>query len=245
MIRNIKMAIPSLLTLGNLLCGFLAIASGNHPKTVLLLVLAGATLDLFDGLAARILKATSAFGKQLDSLADLVTFGIAPAIALYHLMEPALSGLLIISLIPLFSAIRLARFNLNGDKEPFFRGLPTPANGIFFASLPLTLMPEQLIQVFLQSERTLMPGLIMMTIAVYAFIILFAWLMVAPLKMFSLKSIFQKKDADPYFVAVLALFIIATALSFGWVVAIPAGVICYILLSVVYHVSVTYRSRKR
>lgn len=230
MLKRVKYLIPTLLTLGNLLCGFMAIASGN-PKYVLLLVLAGATLDLFDGLAARLLKATSEFGKQLDSLADIVTFGIAPAVAVYNLMEPALYNLIIVSMIPVFSSIRLAKFNISDESVKYFRGLPTPANGIFFASVPFVCsLPEN----ELWCNILLNPGLPFDTIWLYVVIIIFSLLMISPLKMFSLKSLFSKRGVDQYFVAALFIITLPTALSFGWVAA-PAAVIFYIILSVIYH----------
>lgn len=237
--RKIKNAIPSLFTLGNLLCGFLAIASGD-PATVMILILAGATLDLFDGLVARILKATSEFGKQLDSLADIVTFGVAPAIAVYQLFEPDIFSLLLVSMIPLFSAIRLAKFNLDGEKTPYFKGLPTPANGIFFASIPF--LEAQFGHInwysyFLATGSPFEP------IWLPAIIIVFSLLMVSPPKMFSLKSVFKKKGADRLFVAVLILLIVATAILFKWI-AVPAGVVFYVLLSLIYHFLPTNRSSK-
>ncbi|MFO7721676.1 MAG: CDP-diacylglycerol--serine O-phosphatidyltransferase [Bacteroidales bacterium] len=226
----IRKAIPSIITLGNLLCGFLAISADN-PTTAFLLIFLGATLDMFDGLAAKLLKATSLFGKQLDSLADMVTFGVAPAIAVYHLMEPELSSMLIVAMIPIFSAIRLAWFNILVPDKPGFKGLPTPANGIFFAALPLlaTLDDSKL-----PLRETLFANLPVEQIWLPVTICIFALLMVAPIRMFPLKAILEK-GVEQYFVAALFVLVFPTFLTFGWQVAAPAGVVFYILLSVVYH----------
>ena len=230
MIRKVKYIIPSMLTLGNLLCGFAAIAS-QEPKMVLLLVLAGALFDMFDGLSARLLKATSDFGKQLDSLADIITFGIAPAIAVFQTMDNTLLSLATASMIPVFSAIRLARFNIDAEKKNFFTGLPTPANGIFFAAIPFLMTPESDLLTAFPALKGMMEEQIWLSLIIIAF----SFLMIIPLKMFSLKTLFQKSGYDQYFVAVLFLFTFPTYLNYGWAVAVPAGVLSYILLSVLYH----------
>lgn len=222
--RKLKTAIPSILTMGNLLLGFVAISYAQHdPQLVLLLILAAAILDLFDGLLARLLNAVTETGKQLDSLADMVTFGIAPAVAIWNFMDHSLLSLLLISLLPIFSALRLARFNaIEETGGSFFKGLPTPVNGVFFASLPLV---STMNQGFILFEPYVIPWLI----------VVFSALMVSPLKMFSLKTLF-KKGVEGYFVAAVFVVTFPTALSFGWL-AVPIGVIAYILFSVIYTIT--------
>ena len=101
------------------------------------MVWAGAAFDFLDGMAARLVKAQSAIGKELDSLADMVTFGALPGFFLYHLIlehsnQLAYAGLLVI----VFSAIRLAKFNVDTRQSEYFIGLPTPAHTLFVTSLP-------------------------------------------------------------------------------------------------------------
>lgn len=149
--------IPNGLTLINLFFGCLSIAAafqGNLPMAAWLILIA-AFFDFFDGFAARLLKAKSPIGKELDSLADVISFGLAPGVILYQLMLHAenlldiqIGGFQIIPLfgflIPLFSALRLAKFNIDNRQETVFYGLPTPANALFIASLPLLIanVPE-------------------------------------------------------------------------------------------------------
>ena len=207
---------PSTLTLLNLALGFLAMTL-NHPVYSLALILAGCFLDVFDGILARILHATSAFGKELDSLADIVTFGVAPAWLVYQLcMEHTTFNLLLVTLLPVFSAIRLAKFNNDDTQKTNFNGLPTPANGLFFASIPLLSQSMDLPSYALQS-----------------LILLFCLLMVAPLRMFAFKDI--KKGGPDTFFPLLFLLLILIASFFLSLLVIPAGVLLYILLSVVYH----------
>src|ERR1041385_167819 len=155
--------IPNLFTLGNLLCGCAAIicAVDHNLKWSAYLVGIACVFDFFDGFLARVMKINSPIGKQLDSLADMVTFGVVPGIVMFELLCLALSyqnpalhvwgydyesffhrfPLLsfVAFLIPLFSALRLAKFNVDTRQENSFIGLPTPANSIFICSLPLIL----------------------------------------------------------------------------------------------------------
>jgi CDP-diacylglycerol--serine O-phosphatidyltransferase len=147
--ERIKKNIPNLITLGNLTCGLLSILFAFEGNLALAggLIFYGAILDFFDGFAARLLKVNSEIGKQLDSMADMVTFGVAPGILMYQLIAMtnenplAISNELTISLIafliPIFSAIRLAKFNIDTRQTSSFIGLPTPAAAIFIASLPI------------------------------------------------------------------------------------------------------------
>lgn len=155
-----KKHIPNLLTLCNLLCGCIAIVYTlqNRLETAVLFVLLGLILDFFDGFVARILKVQSPIGKQLDSLADVVTFGVVPAFFMVEMIFKAVendfskteeifsSGLTCLAppilpyiglLIALASAYRLAKFNIDTRQTDSFIGLPTPANALWIIFLPM------------------------------------------------------------------------------------------------------------
>ncbi len=143
--------IPNAITCLNLLCGCLAVISvtiGN-PLLAAYLVVAAAIFDFFDGFAARLLKVSSPIGAELDSLADMVTFGVVPGLMLLHYLSGGiftLGGvgdflqnpvLLVPFLVPVFSALRLAKFNVDTRQTDSFRGLPTPASALWVISIPL------------------------------------------------------------------------------------------------------------
>ncbi len=145
-----RIVIPSFFTLMNLLCGFLAIiyvaeaANPGEPQFMYaawLIVLAG-LFDAMDGFMARVANATSEFGIQLDSIADIVSFGVAPGFLVYHygLEELQFLGVVIAALSPICGAVRLARFNVEAHdvKGDFFRGLPIPAHALIISSFYLT-----------------------------------------------------------------------------------------------------------
>lgn len=139
-----KMVVPSFFTLMNLFCGFLSILmvfEGNFKMGAWLIVLAG-MFDVMDGFMARLTNSTSEFGMELDSLSDIVSFGVAPGVLVYafafHELEVA--GLLLSALAPICGSIRLARYNIEsklGELE-YFRGLPSPAFAIMLAAFYLT-----------------------------------------------------------------------------------------------------------
>lgn len=156
--KKIISQIPNFITSLNLVSGSVAIifAIDGHLVWAAIFICLAALFDFLDGFAARLLKAYSEIGKQLDSLADVVSFGVAPAAILFTLLEFSLFGkndpiheisgkwfewLILFSafLLPVFGAIRLARFNTNTAGENFFRGLPIPANGLFWAAMGLML----------------------------------------------------------------------------------------------------------
>lgn len=138
----VKKSIPNIFTLSNLFCGFLSIgfAANGDFKNAAVLILIGMMLDSMDGRIARILNAQSDLGKELDSLADIVTFGVAPAILIYHISfsEFGLIGYMIAGLFPLFGAYRLARFNITSkNSNDFFTGVPITAAGGILTLLAL------------------------------------------------------------------------------------------------------------
>ncbi len=144
--------IPNSFTMANLLCGCMAIyhvsTRGDYDTAALLIGLA-AFLDLFDGLTARVLGVAGDMGKQLDSLADAVSFGVAPALMVVDFaarMAPGSAGSWV-HFLPLLLAVasvyRLAKFNLDSRQSDGFRGLPTPANALFWISLLQVYMSGQ------------------------------------------------------------------------------------------------------
>lgn len=138
--------IPNLLTLCNLTCGCMAVSAlflWADSGAAFWLVIAAAVFDFFDGFAARMLHVSSPIGKELDSLADMVSFGLVPAVVVFTMLRLvtvggnmpwlAYGGFLIAA----FSALRLAKFNIDERQTEEFRGLPTPACALFFVSLPM------------------------------------------------------------------------------------------------------------
>jgi CDP-diacylglycerol--serine O-phosphatidyltransferase len=145
-----KKHIPNSITSMNLLCGFIAIifASNGDIVTASWFILAAMIFDFLDGLSARLLKAYSDIGKELDSLADVVSFGVAPGLILYQLLnksfpQDAISSeflktaiiMVVPAMMPICGAIRLAIFNLDSTQSTTFRGLPIPANALAVISV--------------------------------------------------------------------------------------------------------------
>ena len=147
MANAITRNIPNTITSCNLFCGCVAVYmafKANYEMAMLFIIL-GAVFDFFDGMSARLLHVSSGIGKELDSLADDVTFGLAPAAIAFSLFhEVQVPGLLqpIADILPytaflisIFSALRLAKFNLDERQTSSFIGMPTPANALFWSSL--------------------------------------------------------------------------------------------------------------
>lgn len=185
--------VPNLLTLSNLLCGLLAVKfalAGDLTSSSWCIFIAS-VFDFSDGFAARLLKAYSELGKQLDSLADMVSFGVAPSFILYQLLQAhqatvaAYTGdgflLQIVMFLPLsialFSALRLAKFNIDERQSSSFIGLPTPANAMLIASIPFTsTIGGWDLQAFWANPLIL----ILLTLV-------FSWMLVSPIPLFALK----------------------------------------------------------
>lgn len=130
--------IPDAITSCNLLCGSIAVFLSTQGAFIwaFVFILAGAFFDFFDGLSARLLKAPSPIGIQLDSLADDITFGLAPSMMLFCYLRPIVGWWALIALLmAAFSALRLAKFNVDERQHDSFIGLATPANAIFWGAL--------------------------------------------------------------------------------------------------------------
>lgn len=239
---NFKSQIPNLITLGNLLCGVIGILvlcditllhsfKINANNFLLILFAAGLGFDFLDGAIARLLKVTSPLGKQLDSLSDLVTFGVFPA--LFFIMSNIKAGFLPIQdghsiliyspiLIPLASAYRLAKFNVDERQGDHFYGLPTPANGFFFFSLAY-LHPIWKNVPYL--EYFYNPYVIL------GLVIGFSILMVSSVPLLSLK--FKSFALGPNISRYLLLGISLILLIIWFIEAIPFIIGIYFLLSVI------------
>jgi len=133
-----KYFLPNFISLSSIMCGFISLylASLNEIKFAAIMILLGGFLDSIDGKIARALKATNKMGKEIDSLADMTTFGMATGFLIYQgsLYHFGILGLLVAAFIPMFSAIRLARFNVKPTKG-YFEGVPTTWTGTSIAIL--------------------------------------------------------------------------------------------------------------
>lgn len=175
---NLLRHLPNALTCGNLFCGCIGIlfAVQYSPITAAYFVWAACVFDFFDGFAARALHYSSPIGKELDSLADMVSFGVLPAITMFSLIESQTFNSFFsygAFLLAIFSALRLAKFNIDERQKESFIGLPVPANALFITGL--VFLPSPFDQV-----TSSVPVLIAITV-------LFSLLLVSPLELFALK----------------------------------------------------------
>lgn len=227
MFRKGASILPSLFTLGNMLLGYMAIISaikGNFEHSVNFCLAAG-ILDMFDGRIARMTGTTSEFGKELDSLADFLSFGIAPALILYFwgFSELGRFGWLFAFLLPLGGGIRLARFNVQSqviDKR-FFVGLPIPAAAAA-AIFPLYFLDTGFLERVKSYSYTVA---ISIKSATLIYVVLIAFFMVSTIKYRSFKEFDMRKRKPAPFFFFLMIFIII-------VVIYPQGVL--LSLAVVY-----------
>jgi CDP-diacylglycerol--serine O-phosphatidyltransferase len=224
---NVKRNIPNLITCMNLLCGCLGIVfvfkESNHLAYSALFIVMAAVFDFLDGLIARLLNVHSEIGKQLDSLADMVSFGMLPGFMMVGLINASFQNqqqysfhlAYLALLIPVFSALRLAKFNIDNRQTDSFIGVPTPANSILIASFPFLPICNPWL-------------LIAVTIAM-------SFLLVSEIPLFALKfkdfSWRKNKIRYVFLGAVLLLLIILHFL------AIPFIILLYLLLSFASNIS--------
>ncbi|MBQ7691155.1 MAG: CDP-diacylglycerol--serine O-phosphatidyltransferase [Muribaculaceae bacterium] len=228
MLATLRNNIPNAVTSLNLVCGTLAVvAAFRCHDTVLcglqgyqvafLLIALGAVADFCDGLVARALHAVSGIGRELDSLSDLVTFGLAPAMVLYNLLNAAYpdnAWCLAVMTIPLCGALRLARFNVDTEQTTTFKGLPIPANAIFWIG-------------YAQGLTSFMPPLWV----VIGMAVLFSILMVCNLRMFSFKMHgFGLRENWAQFLLLIAAVVLIASCG---LVGLKFTIFAYLLLSVV------------
>ncbi len=223
---NIKKHMPNAITCCNLFCGCLAIVQAFEGNLVYSAYLVGlaAIFDFFDGFAARMLKVSSAIGKDLDSLADMVTFGVVPGVMMYKLIEVYDVNHLkyFAFIITIFSCIRLAKFNNDTRQTDSFIGVPTPAVAIFICSLPLLLQQTTNFN-FIQNSYVLCITSVILS-----------GLLISEIPLFALKfKHFKWKDNEIRFVFLgLSLLLIIT-LQF---VGVPLIIMMYILLSIISNI---------
>ena len=231
-----KKHVPNLITSLNLLSGSLsAVLAFSDLELAAWLVVLALLFDFLDGLAARLLKADSQIGKQLDSLADVISFGLAPAIILYmvflqswNLPDIRLGYLYLLPLItlfiPLFSALRLARFNIEGTSKDIFTGLPAPANALLLISVPLILNYE--------GESSAIGNFLLNSYILGGLVIISCFLLVSRIKMLSLKFKNLKWRSNElrfmFLIIAIALFILFKF------IAIPMIMILYIIISILF-----------
>ena len=223
----VKRLIPNFFTLGNLLLGCLAISFAFSNEMVLSAYCIGIALvfDFLDGFIARKLGVDGELGKQLDSLADMVSFGIVPGIFMHHLLSLSSSSEYLPYFgfsIPLFSALRLAKFNVDARQSNFFIGLPVPANAMFILSLYLILHIHNLPKV---NELIMNPYFLVIVT------ILSCVLMNLDIRLFSLKfkTLSWRGNEIRYlfiFISVLLIFMIRF-------LSIPIIIFLYISLSII------------
>lgn len=229
---------PNFITSLNLTSGFIAIifAANGHLLTASWLILAAMIFDFLDGFSARLLKAYSALGKELDSLADIVSFGVAPGLIIYHLLYSSISLnstltvnsdflksailMLIAAIMPVCGAIRLAIFNLDSTQTTSFKGLPIPANALAVISIVIA---GNYSQSELFSSFTGSPFLLIL------FTIILSLLMVSRIPLFSLKVTNLKFRGNEGRYILIALIIINLAI-FG-PIAITLIIPLYIISS--------------
>ena len=244
--------IPNIFTLLNLFAGCLAVvfalqtnnvifyldnqyvSSFNIPEKLswaAICIIIAAVIDFLDGFIARLLKATSEMGKQLDSLCDVVSFGVAPAVILYQLLRFSFAreenglDISILFLLPAFivacaAAYRLAKFNLDSDQQYSFKGVPVPAIGLLIASFPLILHFN-----FIPAVNNILINKWFL----YISILVLSYLMISNHRMMALKfSDYTFRNNLPKII--LLIVAIIAALFLHWI-AVPVVFIFYILLS--------------
>lgn len=222
--------VPNIITLCNLLCGCGSIVASLmfcNFRLALILIIASAVCDFFDGFTARLLRQYSDIGVQLDSLADMVSFGVAPSAMMYlfasqtftifTLPETVVNILVFVPfLMAAFSALRLAKFNIDDSQHDSFEGLPTPANAIFCASFVYAIVTDV--------RAVELEWIVLISVIMSA-------LLVSPVRMFSFKLKNLSWNANKLQYIFLALSLVAL-LTLG-LYSVPTIIVIYIVLSTI------------
>ncbi|KQT23991.1 CDP-alcohol phosphatidyltransferase [Chryseobacterium sp. Leaf405] len=229
----IKNNLANLLTLGNLFAGCVGaihLILGDYQTTAICLILCS-IFDFFDGFVARAVKSNSNLGLQLDSLADMVSFGVIPGLTMFKALEPFGSEILgfnlffdikyIGLLVTVFSCLRLAIFNLDEEQRYYFKGLNTPTNTVLLFGLYYAFKETNAFS-FLFENASL---LVLLTI-------LTSWLLISPIKMMAMK--FKSKKIQDNYSKIVLLGGGIAILAIFQIVGIPMLVIYYILVSVIF-----------
>ncbi len=227
--------LPNVITLLNLLFGCMAVVAVFNAKLELaaVFVLLSLLADFLDGFVARALKANSDIGKQLDSLADMVSFGLVPGIVLYTVFYMGssasdadenllLAGRYFMLLVTLFSALRLAKFNIDARQTSYFIGLPTPANTLMIMSFPL----------ILSHDEFGLSALIYHPVFLLGFSMISAWLLIAEIPLFALKfkTFNFKNNKGPYLLLGISVLLLITCRY----AAPPLIIFFYVILSLIF-----------
>ena len=225
--KKIKAAFPSFVTSLNMVCGVCAsvLALQGETKIAVLLIILAAVFDFCDGFVARLLNVVSEFGKQMDSLSDLISFGFAPAAIMY---EFAVSNAIFtkytamfVLLIAVFSGLRLAKFNIDPEQATEFKGLPTPASALFVISVCY----------YCKSCDSYLAQALTSKAAVIAIVAFVCIMMVVNLRLFSLK-IKSLKIKALLWQLILIASLIAFVCLFG-VLGLAFTIIFYVILSII------------
>jgi CDP-diacylglycerol--serine O-phosphatidyltransferase len=209
--------LPNLLTSLNLLCGVLGIVATfeawSWPAAWFIWI--ACSFDFLDGFTARLLNVSSSIGKELDSLADAVSFGVLPSVIMYSMFKEQDAGMMTYAafLIAILSAVRLAIFNVDETQRDSFKGLPTPANAIFLSALPLQ---AGVIGSWLENPVVLL-----------IITIVFSLLLVSRIELFALKfKSFRWQDNQlrfSFLIAAVALLLIFSTAAIPWVILLYIG----------------------
>ncbi|GHT07422.1 CDP-diacylglycerol--serine O-phosphatidyltransferase [Bacteroidia bacterium] len=229
---NLMKHVPNFITCLNLFAGCLAcvtvLAHHNQEGAFIFIVLA-AVFDFFDGFAARLLKAYSSIGAELDSLADVVSFGVAPGFMVYTYLDSYQSGYLplLALLLPVFAALRLAKFNVDTRQTTSFWGLPVPACALYWASMILTL-------------HYFSPSFSMVTmVCIVVLLIIFCLLMVSEIPMLSLKfkNVEWKDNRWAFSIIIISVILIAwCSVDSKPYLGVCLSIIVYIFLSLAHNI---------
>ena len=253
---NIKKHIPNTITSLNLLCGCFAIVAAFNGQLTWSALLIGlsAIFDFFDGMVARLLHVHSEIGKQLDSLADVISFGLVPGIIMFQfisadlgdnnilIQERSINHLLIASIafiIPVLSAVRLAKFNIDPRQSDSFIGVPTPANAILIGSLVLIMDLQLGLDIYdpdsnlthLTSYKALIANALYNPYFLCCISILMSILLVSEIPLFALK--FKNLSWTDNKIRFLFILISAGLLLSLKLIALPIIIVIYILLSII------------
>ena len=220
----LKKHIPNTITCCNLISGCIATYwafQGNYELALLFIVI-GAVFDFFDGMSARLLHVSSPIGKELDSLADDITFGFAPSAIVFDYLKPETELLpFLVFVMAAFSALRLAKFNLDERQALGFIGLPTPANALFWGSLIVGAGD------WMKSAPVISTNL---SLIILAGILISCWLLIAEIPMFALKfKTWGWKGNEVKYIFLLTSIVMLIFLGVSGLAAVIAW---YILLSV-------------
>jgi CDP-diacylglycerol--serine O-phosphatidyltransferase len=227
--KRVKKHLPNAITCANLFSGCVGIVFAFQQNLIVAAyaLFLAAIFDFFDGFASRVLQSFSGIGKELDSLADMVSFGVLPSVILYELFlqAPPVAGIgsylnFISFLIPVFSALRLAKFNTDTRQAEIFIGLPTPANAILIASFPLIIL-----------QYPNLSGYILNPYILAVFVLVMCALLVAEMPLMSLK--FKNRDFNKNIYRYLLLLLSAILVLFFKFAAVPAVILIYIVLSII------------